>query len=431
MELTRSKIIAMLLLTFGMISFAVRAQSLPISSLAGRAIPGAVDALGDEAQFNCPTGIAVGSDGTIFVADTHNSTIRKITRDGNVTTFAGLAGVIGSNDGMGTNAQFNGPQGIAVDNSGNIYVADTGNSTIRKITLSGEVTTIAGVANYPNPFDGVGTNALFNHPQALAVDSIGQIYVADTWNYTIRKIATDGTATTLAGRAGYPGNLDGATNRARFQCPTGIAVDTNGTVYVSEFSSHTVRRITADGTVTTIAGRAGSWGDSDGVNDSARFYQPTAIAVDVNGNLYVVDSGNQTLRQITLSNTNWTVTTIAGISGVAGNVDGTGPTAHMNFTLGMAVGTDGLLYLADSGNNTIRVSSFIPPRLHATPGDRTIELSWRTSALNYVVETTTNVADSAPWTPIADPVLIFGDRFTTTNSPASNPSFYRLRAPSN
>ena len=148
----------------------------------------------------------------------------------------------------------------------------------------GAVSTIAGVAGYPNPFDGIGTNAQFNHPQALAVDGSGQIYAADTWNYTIRKIAADASVTTLAGRAGYPGSVDGPTNRARFTLPAGIAIDNNGTIFVTEFSSHTVRQITAPRTVTTIVGRAGSWGDSDGTNDAARFFQPTGI-VSVGGGI--------------------------------------------------------------------------------------------------------------------------------------------------
>ena len=212
MELSATKSFVLLSLICGAFAFAGRAQMVPLSSLAGRPMAGAVDALSDDAQFNCPTGIAVGEDGTVFVADTQNSTIRKVTADGNVTTFAGVAGVIGSIDGNGTNAQFNAPQGIAVDSSGFVYVADTGNSTIRKISPSGDVSTLAGVAGYANVFDGIGTNAQFNHPQALAVDNGGQLYIADTWNYTIRKITVDGNVTTLAGRAGYSGSVDGATN---------------------------------------------------------------------------------------------------------------------------------------------------------------------------------------------------------------------------
>lgn len=410
------------------IGFVARAQSVQLSSLAGRPTPGAVDALSDDAQFNCPTGIAVGSDGTIFVADTQNSTIRKVTQDGNVTTFAGLAGVIGSADGNGTNAQFNAPQGVAVDPAGNVYVADTGNSTIRKISPAGEVSTVAGVAGYTNVFDGSGSDAQFNHPQALAVDNGGQIYVADTWNYTVRKISGINTVSTLAGRAGYSGSLDGATNHARFSGPAGIAVDNNGTVFVTEFSSHTVRQITASGDVTTIVGKAGSWGDSDGVNDAARFFQPTAIVTSGSGNLFVLDSGNQTLRQITLNDTNWNVSTVAGVSGVAGNIDGMGGSAQMYFAAGLAIDSNGLLYLADTGNNTIRISSFLSPRIHANGTGGAISLSWRISAPNYSVETTSNVTDSSSWTSVAGNAVILGDRFVITNSPISNPAFYRLRA---
>ncbi len=428
MELNPSKAFMLVSLICGAVAFGGRAQSVQLSSLAGRPLPGAVDALSDDAQFNCPTGIAVGTDGTIFVADTQNSTIRKVTNDGTVTTFAGLAGAVGSVDGTGTNAQFNAPQGVAVDSAGFVYVADTGNSTIRKISSSGVVSTLSGVAGYPNPFDGIGTNAQFNHPQALAIDSAGQIYVADTWNYTIRKIVANGTVTTLAGRAGYSGSVDGATNRARFNGPTGIAVDNTGTVFVTEFWSHTIRQISAAGAVTTIVGKAGSWGDSDGVNDSARFFQTTAIVSAGSGNLFVLDSGNQTLRQLTLNGTNWNVATVAGVSGLAGNLDGTGASAQMYFAAGLAIDSNGLLYLADTGNNTIRISSFVPPQIHANQTASAVSLSWRTSAPNYSIESTSNVTDSTSWTSVFGPAVVAGDRIIVTNSPASTPAFYRLRA---
>lgn len=416
------------LLICGTIVFAGRSQSVQLSSLAGRPMPGAVDALSDDAQFNCPTGIAVGADGTIFVADTQNSTIRKVTPDGNVTTFAGLAGVIGSADGTGTNAQFNAPQGIALDPAGSVYVADTGNSTIRKISPSGEVSTIAGVAGYANVFDGVGGDAQFNHPQALVVDSGGQIYIADTWNYTIRKIAGIATVSTLAGRAGYAGSVDGAGSRARFSGPAGVAVDDGGNVFVAEFWNHTVRRITPDGNVTTIVGKAGSWGDGDGANDAARFFQPTGIVSAGTGTLFVLDSGNQTLRQITVSDTNWNVSTVAGLSGVAGDVDGFGNFAQMYFAAGLAIDHSGLLYVADTGNNLIRISALIPPRIHANGNGAAASLSWRTSAPNYSVETTSNVTDSSSWTSVVGSPVRVGDRFVLTNSPASSPAFYRLRS---
>ncbi|MDB6058661.1 MAG: repeat containing protein [Verrucomicrobiales bacterium] len=426
MELSASKTFVLVTLICGAVVFAGRAQSVPLSSLAGRPTAGAVDALSDDAQFNSPSGIAVGADGTIFVADTQNSTIRKITADGNVTTFAGFAGVVGSADGIGTNAQFNAPQGVAVDSAGFVYVADTGNSTIRKIAPLGQVSTLAGVAGYPNVFDGIGTNAQFNHPQALAVDGAGQIFVADTWNYTIRKIAANGTVTTLAGRAGYSGSVDGATNRARFNGPTGIAAHTNGNLFVTEFWSHTVRQVTSAGVVTTIVGKPGIWGDSDGLNDVARFFQPTSIVSAGGGILFVLDSGNQTLRQIAITGTNWNVTTIAGLSGAAGNIDGSGSSARTYFASGLALDSNGLLYLADTGNNTIRISSLVPPRIHATGG--AASLSWPISAPNYWVQTTSNVTDVTSWTTIAGPAAIVGDRFVITNNSVSTPAFYRLRA---
>jgi hypothetical protein len=429
MELSNLKSVLLGLLLCGVVVCSANAQPVQISSLVGRTIPGSIDGLSDDAQFSCPSGIAIAPDQAIYVADTQNSTIRKITSDGNVTTFAGLAGSIGSTDGVGTNAQFNLPQGIAVDSSGFIYVADTGNSTIRKITPAGEVTTVAGIAGYPNPFDGIGTTAQFNHPQALAVDSTGQLYIADTWNNTIRKIASDGTVTTLAGLAGYSGSVDGPTNRARFNYPAGITVDATGTIYVTEFLSHTIRQITPAGIVTTIAGNAGSWGDTDNTNTAARFFQPTGIVAAGLGNLFIVDSGNQLIRQLTFVGTNWTAATIAGSSGLAGNIDGTGSSARTYFPAAIAIDTTGLLYIADSGNNTIRISSFVPPRIHAISGGTGTNLvSWRSSAQNYSVETTTNVIDPTSWTLVTDPAVTISDRFVITNSPTATPAFYRLRA---
>lgn len=427
MELNLSKAFRLAWLIAGSMAFAGHGQSVQLSSLAGRPTPGVVDALSDDAQFNSPTGIGVGG-GTIVVADTQNSVIRKVSADGNVTTFAGLAGTVGSADGPAPYARFNAPQGVAVTATGFAYVADTGNSTIRKITPSGLVTTVSGVAGYPNVFDGIGTNAQFNHPQALAVDGAGQIYVADTWNYTIRKITTTGTVSTLAGRAGYAGSVDGATNRARFSGTAGIAVDTNGTIFVTEFSSHTVRQITSAGVVTTIAGKAGSWGDADGTNDAARFFQPTGIVAAGGGTLFVLDSGNHTIRKMMLTGTNWNVSTVTGTSGFAGNLDGSGDAARMYFTGGLALDSNGLLYLADTGNNTIRVSSFVAPRIHADGDISVALLSWRISAPNYSVDTTTNVADANSWSTISGPATLVGDRFVITNYPASSPAFYRLRA---
>src|SRR5437899_3036083 len=178
--------------------------------------PGSVDGTAGAARFNYPSGLAVDSAGNVYVADTLNHTIRKITPAGAVTTLAGSAGQSGSADGTGSAARFDYPEGAAVDGAGNVYVADWGNYTIRKITLAGAVTTLAGSAGQSGSADGTGSEARFDYPTGVAVDSAGSVYVADWWNSTIRKITLAGAVTTLAGSAGFFGSADGIGTAAEF-----------------------------------------------------------------------------------------------------------------------------------------------------------------------------------------------------------------------
>jgi sugar lactone lactonase YvrE len=182
--------------------------------------------------------------GNVFVADMSNDTIRKITPTGVVSTLAGQRGIIGSLNGIGTSAQFNNPFAIAVDNADNIYVSDSANDTIRKVTPSGVVSTLAGLPGYADSTDGNGNDARFWNPQGLAVDDKGNIYVADTGNNMVRKITPMGVVTTLAGLAGVSGTTDGVGVDARFNSPGGVAVDSAGNIYVADTNNHCVRKIT-------------------------------------------------------------------------------------------------------------------------------------------------------------------------------------------
>jgi sugar lactone lactonase YvrE len=311
------------------------------TTLAGASLFGSADGAAGTAQFNGPRGVAVDGPGNIYVADTGNDTIRKIAPAGVVTTIAGLAGRSGSADGTGSAALFNSPSAIAVDGAGNLYVADTGNDTIRQITPAGVVTTLAGTAGQAGSVDGTGSAALFFNPSGVAVDSAGNLYVGDTGNDTIRKITPSGVVTTLAGTVGQAGGANGMGSAAQFSGPASTAVDGAGNVYVAEPNNGAIRKITASGTVTTLAvpGFGG--------------FSSAGVAVDNAGNVYVTD-GN-TIGKITPAGT---MTTLAGTPSLyGGNVDGTGPVAQFNYPVGVAVDSAGNVYVADTNNSTIRKGS--------------------------------------------------------------------------
>jgi sugar lactone lactonase YvrE len=285
-----------------------------------------VDGTGRSARFSGPAAVATDAAGNVYVADSGNRTIRKVTSAAVVTTLAGQARLAGSEDGPGTSARFAYPEAVATDGKGSLYVTDGGNHTIRKITADGTnwvVTTLAGLARSPGSADGVGTDARFNDPCGIAVDGAGNIYVADQGNNIIRKVALVGTnwvVTTLAGMAGSYGSVDGTGSEARFNYPGGVAVDSAGNVYVADFGNCTIRKITPAGAVTTLAGLAGKSGTADGTGSDGRFSLPSSVAVDKSGNVYVADSGNHTIRKITAAGV---VMTLAGSSGNAGAIDGT------------------------------------------------------------------------------------------------------------
>lgn len=320
-----------------------------VTTFAGTAgAAGTADGLGTAARFNSPRGVTVDSAGTIYVANNGSHTIRKITVGGMVTTFAGVAGSAGSND--SPNAKFNAPNDVACDASGNVYVTDTSNHTIRKITPAGVVSTFAGTAGASGSTDANGAAARFNGPRGIASDSAGNLYVADRINHTIRKITPGADVTTLAGLALNPGSADGTGAAARFNFPWGIAVTPSGDVFVGDIGNSTIRKVTPAGVVTTFAGVAGVAGTNDGTGAGAGIGQTIGITSDAAGNLYGTDAGYHTLRFITPGAV---VTTLAGLAGVAGTADGPGNLARFNTPEGTAV-IDGTGYIGDTGNNTIR-----------------------------------------------------------------------------
>jgi sugar lactone lactonase YvrE len=322
-----------------------------VSTVAGDAgaDPGAADGSGTLARFRDPEGVAVDAGGTVYVADTGNSTVRRLAPDGTVTTLAGSAASSGSQDGSGAAAGFANPGGIATDAAGTVFVADTANSTVRRLTPQGAVTTLAGVAGMPGRADGPGGAAQFHFPEGLAPDTSGNVYVADTANDTIRRIDPAGIVTTLAGSA--PGSADGAGAAAGFTHPYGLTADRDGSLLVADTGNALLRRVTAAGLVTTLAGKAASPGSQDGSGAAAAFRHPLGIATDAAGSVYVADYGNHTIRRITPEGA---VTTLAGSAGVAGDADGEGSAARLRYPTAVASGADGNLYVVDAGNYTVR-----------------------------------------------------------------------------
>jgi sugar lactone lactonase YvrE len=308
---------------------------------------GSADGAASEARFQSPGGIAVDRFGIVYVADTGNNTIRKITRDGSVGTLAGLANKAGCQDGRGGAARFLAPLGIALDGAGNIYVAEFANDLIRKITPGGEVSTFAGSAGNPGSADGTGDNAHFRNPWSVAVDSTGDVFVADRSNFTIRQISPTGRVSAFAGFPGFQGGADGPGTYARFHDPLGIAVDSAGDVYVADAGNFTIRKISSFGMVSTLAGMPGRAGVVDGAGSSAAFSNIQAVAVGELGNLYVLD--RDSIRKVTPSGA---VTTLPNTLLVDGHGDAVHPT-------GMAVDTMGSLYLVDGESNVIWLAT--PP----------------------------------------------------------------------
>jgi streptogramin lyase len=314
-----------------------------VTTLAGSGISGYANGTGTAAQFSNPEGVAVDGTGNVYVADTQNHCIRKISPSGVVTTFAG--GTQGYADGTGTAAKFDMPLGLAIDSAGNLYVVDN-RCRIRKISPSGVVMTFAGSETLGYA-DGTGTAAQFGWPRDVAVDNAGNVYVADTSNSRIRKISPTGVVTTLAG-SGVVGYADGAGTAAQFAYPYGVAVDSAGNVYVSDYNNNRIRKISPTGVVTTLAGN-GTSGASDGTGANAKFNGPYGVAVDSTGNVYVTDNG-RCIRKISPAGV---VTTLAGGS-TSGYTDGTATVARFNVPSGIAVTSAGVVYVSDSNNHCIR-----------------------------------------------------------------------------
>ena len=317
-------------------------ETVTVSTLAG-STQGFQDGAGVTAKFDELNGITIDIAGNLYVADFLNRRIRKITATGVVTTFAGN-GESGSVDGTGTSAQLNTPINIVFDKTANnFFVAESNGHKIRKISLGGVVTTIAGSTS--GFADGTGSLAQFNSPIGITMDTSGNLFVVDGGNHKIRKVTQTGIVTTIAGST--QGFADGTGTSAMFLTPTFITSDTSGNLYVSDSSNHKIRKITPAGVVSTIAGSTLGFADGTGLN--AQFSRPRGIVLDASGNLYVCDRSNHKIRKISQTGI---VTTIAG--GTAGFADGIGTIARFSTPVGITIDNDGILYVTDNSNHKIR-----------------------------------------------------------------------------
>lgn len=402
-------------------------------------VAGSTDGPVSVARFNAPRGLALDGSGNVFVADTGNHVIRRIDRSGTVTTLAGSAGASGFADGTGGAARFNSPRNIAVDAAGIVYVADTGNNTIRSITPAGVVTTIAGSATASGSADGTGAAASFSAPTGISVDAAGNLYVTDAGSFVVRKIAAGGVVTTIAGSVNAVGSADGTGSAARFAAPLGLASDSAGTSYVADRDNFSIRRVTASGVVSTLGGAPTVQGSADGTGAGATFNVPAGVAVDAALNVYVVDQANSTIRRISVGGP---VTTIAGSVGTPGSADGSGAAARFATPAGIAIDAAGTLYVADTGNHTIRkvTAAGVVTTLAGTAGvsgaaDGTgAAASFRSpSALTVDASGNVYVVDDNPTvrqiTPAGVVTTIAGaaSRFGSADGPVATASFMRLR----
>ncbi|HWH71124.1 MAG TPA: S8 family serine peptidase, partial [Candidatus Sulfotelmatobacter sp.] len=273
------------------------------------------------------------------------------------TTIAGQTAYIGSDDGPGDTSRFYYPSGIAVDNSGNVFVTDRDNATIRHLRwtkTNWTVSTIAGLANSYDHLDGTNQGARFRSPSGITLDTNGTVYVADSGNYTVRRLSLQGTnwvVSTIAGLAGSWGNVDGPGSEARFGRLAGLTADRNGNLYVADSANYTIRKLTLEGTqwkVTSIAGK-GFYGVADGIGTNAGFGDLRGISADGKGHLFVLDHGVMGIRQLTQTGADWVVTSVAGTPFQANPQDGFGPQASFNYPQGLGIDAQGNLYIGEYG----------------------------------------------------------------------------------
>lgn len=435
----RLPISALLLWAWYASVLAVHGQTYYFTTIAGQAgVAGSADGTNGQALFFRPSSLVLDSAGALYVSDTINDTIRKVTPVGSdwvVTTIAGQPGVDGALDGTNSQAQFYHPNGIARDSDGNLFVADHNNHTLRKVAREGTnwvVSTIAGLAGVLGTADGTNSDTRFRIPMGIAMDQTGRIFVADTGNFTIRAVTPSGTnwvVSTIAGTALNYGFLDGLNGDAAFAYPYSVALGPDGALYVTDAGNNAIRQITSVPTgwdTVTIANTRGTMGSQDGAARRATFNFPNGIVLDDQTNLYVADQANHTLRKFTFSGRDWNVTTIGGVAGVPGSNDGLGTNALFWMPWGVAVDHAGALFIADSYNHTLRRA--VPAiTLQITAYASHVVVSWPVVPDGFQLESTASLAAPVAWNAVTDGVVVVGARYVFTNYVTGDAIFYHLR----
>lgn len=320
-------------------------------------VDGFLDGDRSKALFRTPEGITVDDKGNLYITEYLSSIIRKIDSKGKVSVLAGQPLKTGFADGIASKSLIDRPHGIAVDNKGNVFFCDMKSHLIRKIDNKGIVSTVAGEKGKFGVKDGVGKNAQFSQPEGVVVDSKGNLFVADTYNFTIRKIDTKGNVTTFAGVGTKKGYADGQGKKARFNMPIGIAIDKSDNLFVvdaiydsSEQGNSVIRKINPDGNVTTFAGMQGKNGHKDGKLKEAIFNKPVGISVANDGTIFVADTEADLIRMI---DTKGNVTTIGGQYLIEKSQDGIGDKATFSDPQSLVVAPNGDIFITDTFNNKI------------------------------------------------------------------------------
>ena len=441
MSLTHLRTLSLLIPS--LTAFCGHSQPYTFATLAGTpGVSGTNDGISQSAEFSFPVGVVPDPAGNLYVADFLNHAIRKMTPEGSnwvVTTIAGLPGAPGYADGTNSEARFNRPAGITIDSTGNLFVAERYNHTIRKVTPSGTnwvVSTVAGQGGVPGNADGTNTQAQFYLPSGITIDTSNHLFVADTANFTIREITpigTDWAITTVAGTPLVYGFTNGLNGDAQFNYPYGIAISSAGKLYIADSGNHAIREMTRSGSgwmVNTIGGFSGMSGTADGAGTVAAFNFPTGVAVNNGGQVFVADQSNNSIRKMTPAASDWTVSTLAGQPQRPGSTDATGTNALFKKPWGVAVDSAGDLFVADYANSTIRKGTFPSsslPALQILVLNNQVVLSWPGSASNYVLESSAALSQTIGWLPVTNNVFIAQGNLVYTNSMDAASAFYRLR----